>query len=467
MSELNPKLPKELEEGLAKYHATPTPSAGFAAQLELELRRKVRLTQPENKPLERKSFMKTLRARPALAILIALLILLALSGVAYAIGKSLGYIPGLGIIDRSAPLRVLAEPVSQTYVGITVTVKEAVISIDKTLITFTIENIPTDKLSPINQSTCKQWPELRLADGTSLGLTGGEGNLLATTYEMRLIYQSIPVDINDAILVIHCIDRATPGVLPEDWEVPLRFVSAPINMTVVPVMEVTSVFELGMEKKNPLTITNIIDIGDSYVLIGEFRESSPPNESDSGSIGLRVTDGNGEDIPFEGFPQDIVLPTPTSPNSEVWSVKFDKGFISPIYITYTKQYIFADSSQMPVKFEFDAGENPQTVQSWKMNKEFTLAGRVFTLDSVNALPNSYEFNFTSKDNGIYSVDVVIDDYPPDINGGGMDAIMVGASGSWSTNVGPYKELPTGLLKVSLSHLWFIGELREWTIDWHP
>ena len=58
--------------------------------------------------LERKSPMNLFRTRPLVALLIALFILLALSGVAYAIGKSLGYIPGVGIVDQSAPIRILA-----------------------------------------------------------------------------------------------------------------------------------------------------------------------------------------------------------------------------------------------------------------------------------------------------------------------------------------------------------------------
>ena len=57
--------------------------------------------------LERKSQMLTPRTRPVLGILVTLLILLALSGVAYAIGKSLGYIPGLGVVDLNAPFRIL------------------------------------------------------------------------------------------------------------------------------------------------------------------------------------------------------------------------------------------------------------------------------------------------------------------------------------------------------------------------
>jgi len=37
---------------------------------------------------------------------------LLLSGVVYALGRSLGYIPGIGIVEQSVPIRVLAEPVT-------------------------------------------------------------------------------------------------------------------------------------------------------------------------------------------------------------------------------------------------------------------------------------------------------------------------------------------------------------------
>ena len=77
--------------------------------------------------------MQTLRAKPALMILLVLLALGLLTGVAYAVGRSLGYIPGVGIIDQSVPLRLLAEPVTITRYGVTITVTDAVLSADKTV----------------------------------------------------------------------------------------------------------------------------------------------------------------------------------------------------------------------------------------------------------------------------------------------------------------------------------------------
>lgn len=72
---------------------------------------------------QRRSFMQTLRAKPALMILFVLLALALLSGAAYAIGRSLGYIylPDSGFLPADSTL-VLAQPVRQEHEGQSLTV---------------------------------------------------------------------------------------------------------------------------------------------------------------------------------------------------------------------------------------------------------------------------------------------------------------------------------------------------------
>ena len=414
--------------------------------------------------IERKSIMFILRTRPIMAISIALIAIFALSGVAYALGKVFGYIPGVGIVDQSIPLRVLAEPVSQTRDEITITVKEAVISSDKTIIMVTVENVNAEKLSSPMDIACRQWPQLYLADGTLLKVNRGNSNIQAPEFDLRLIYPSVPTDVNNVTLQIPCIQRAVPGMLPENWELPLRFIPASANTTVLPVVEVTPV----AETKNNLTITNVIETSDSYILAGEFEaQPATSEEVDSGVSTFRLTDGNGQDTAFEYLPEDVDLPTPISPTAEPWSVKFNKGVVLPIRIDYIKQYILPDLSEESIEFDFDAGENPQEGQTWHVGQEFELAGHKFTLTSVSVRPYSYEFDFASTDKRIYSVGIDIEGYPPIGNGGGMDASAIGQIGSWSVSVGPYTSLPKGKIKVILSHLWYVGEIKNWTIMWNP
>ena len=123
--------------------------------------------------------MNILRTRPFAAILIALLILLALSGVAYALGRSLGYFPGVGLVEQNAPFHALPEPVSQTRDGVTITIKQATLNADQMSVTLLVESIPAEKRSfwilP-NSKWCMSNPELHLLDGQVVKLSSATLN---------------------------------------------------------------------------------------------------------------------------------------------------------------------------------------------------------------------------------------------------------------------------------------------------
>lgn len=240
--------------------------------------------------LERKTPMTTLRTRPVMAMLIAFLILLTLSGVAYAIGRSLGYLPGLGVVDQNTPFRILEKPVSATRDRVTVTVKKAVLNTDQALIVFTIEGVPPDTQSfgmiP-GSKMCEAMPELRFSNDEAVAvLGGGENTLIEGGYESQFKYLHIPLNATDATLYIPCIMTARGmGILPENWELPLHFVAAPPNIdlgvtpivvnnpqmipqdtpTVVPAVESTSSPEPDPAQKDRLSVLQVIDMGVFYL----------------------------------------------------------------------------------------------------------------------------------------------------------------------------------------------------------
>jgi hypothetical protein len=189
--------------------------------------------------LERKSFMMTLRTRPFVVIILAVLLLLALTGVVYAIGRLTGYIPGVGIIDQSTPLRVLAEPVTVMREGVIITITEAVFSADKTVILVSVNGVPRDAYPNDESIGCMGNANLRLADGTIFegGHIGAGG---WTHFKNRLEYGPIPANVNEAVLIFDCIGFTKPGALPENWEVPLRFAPAPPGMAVAPIIELST-----------------------------------------------------------------------------------------------------------------------------------------------------------------------------------------------------------------------------------
>jgi len=192
--------------------------------------------------IERKTIVQTLRAKPALLFLVLLLALTLLTGVAYAIGKSLGYIPGVGIVDQSAAIRVLAEPVSVTRDGITLTVEQAILTSDKTVIVYKAEGIPQEA-RPKGESgfACNPTtPTLLLPDGTKLNMNGGNGSGWGTGYQTGLNYPPIPNEVDTVKFLLPCLEGVAPAAAPQDWELTLRFVPAPPDLTVVPIIEIAT-----------------------------------------------------------------------------------------------------------------------------------------------------------------------------------------------------------------------------------
>jgi hypothetical protein len=419
--------------------------------------------------LERKSPMTTLRTRPFAVVLIALFILLTLSGVAYALGKALGYIPGVGIVDQSSPLRVLAEPVSQTRDGITVTVSDAVLSADRTIVVVKFENVPVDKVpNQEDNPDCYPAPAFQLPVGDPLQPLSSQGNDWGAGSEYHYTYAAVPADVNDITLFIGCVPGdVSPRVLPENWELPLHFVPAPPDMTALPVIEyVPSPVPTNVSGEDQIAITKVIDLGDSYILVGKFPLLT--NSLGYFTPGMRMLlDGNGNILPWK-MPQDSVLPPP-DPNAQVttedWAVQVDKGFVSPLTIKITRSSSYPTANDAPLEYEFDAGENPKIGDEWQVNQKFDAGGHPFTLLSIRAEADTdnpglygYRFNFKPLDNDITNLYI-------DINGVQFMSYTLGGTSDGVYYFVSYPELPKGKLKVSFSLE--INDPQEWTLQWTP
>jgi hypothetical protein len=439
--------------------------------------------------------MMTLRTRPLVAFLIAVLILLALSGAAYALGRALGYFPGLGLVPQDAQFRVLSEPVSQTRDGITVTITQAISSADQMFVTLKVENVPAEKQSFQARPDSKMctsypdsYPELRFPNGESVKISGAAIDPLIGGYTAWYKFPSVPLNAAEATLFIPCIQGAiAPGILPENWEVSMRLVPAPpeVALTVIPVNMVPTVQaapeppavtetslapEPATDKTDRLSVLQVFDTGSDYILIGTF--SPPARRSDEKGVyaldGISLRDGNRQVIDDEEYPSDLDL-TPYlagASGKPVWAVKFRKGFTPPVHLTYRTRYLYSPLPQDAYTFDFDAGLNPEAGQEWNLNQEFQLAEHVVTLKKITAGANSYTFFFHTDDEHVESVgmysrdDIQIVGYTPTSFAGRFGL------GAWSlTKV--YSELPKGNLRVVLSGLYLYGNYEDWTMVWQP
>lgn len=389
--------------------------------------------------LERKTLMQTLRARPALALLIVLLALTLLTGVVYAIGRSLGYIPGVGIVEPSAPLRVLMEPVSQTRQGITVTVEEAIADSQRTMIVYKTEGLT---IAAANSQGEGGGPSgfgsknlLRLPDRTVLeesldtGYNGTPEPLINDLQTeggwpnsvSRLVYPSVSPEINELTLVIPVLQNMPAGAAPENWEITFHLKPAPPEMTyapitVLPPLNTTEAISSqtqhpalsNVATKNGFTfrLDNVVELKDGFVFTGNLSWDDSVFPTGKGRINEAViptlTDADGQQIPIEEVQLNAVYDEHNMP----WSYRTNrKAFSGPL--TFTIPSISTTYEAPGIQFSLDLGDDPQVGQTWVFNHDFQVEGRTIRLLSVEmgAVPQDCQgigviFKFSAADSGI-------------------------------------------------------------------
>jgi hypothetical protein len=394
------------------------------------------------------------------AALIAATLVIGPEHVYAALRQFFGYIPGVGIVNESEPIRVLAEPVSSTRGGITVTVTSAILTADRTHVEYRIFGVPRAAY-PDREDVpgCLQPEYLRLPDGTRL----------ARSADMP----PVPGNVNQAVFVLPCIPQTLPGAAPEDWELPLRFVPAPPDLTVMPVLELSP--SPGPTSEGPGTssaaqepgmqIDQVIETSDGYILAGEFLPKAEPGVWPQASSPIAIRDGTGKDVAYS-VPRDIQPPSRNGSSGEFGFVLQFKaaGLAFPITLSWSGVDISRIDPNAKAEFEFDAGSDPQPGQEWTPNQDIQLAGHTLKLVSIAAdSRGGYSFKFEA-DSQVVGAGVAIAGYTPNGGGGGGGGGLT--NGVFFVSVS-YPRIPTGRLKVTVSDLEVITGSFSWHGQWSP
>ena len=378
-----------------------------------------------------------------------------------------GYIPGVGIVDQNNPIRVLAEPVSVIRDGISITITSATLTGDLTHIEYLIFGVPGSAY-PASEALmgCFQQPYLLLPDGTRL------------TQEKD--FPPVPSNVNKAVFVLPCIMDTLPGTVPENWELSLSFVPAPPDLTFLPVFEIlpsqtpsTQVITPATDI-NPLTIRQVLDIGDKFIVMGEFnyaadRDVLIPEGAWWSLEQVSIVGADNRAVP-QSYSNHFELPTPTLPDSETWLYQLDKDFVPPVTITWSGEIINPEGLNEQAEFEFDAGLNPQDGKAWTINKDFKLGGFNIRLISIAAGPEGYSFHFKADPGtsaNVVNVDIV--GYSPNCGGGGggndtseefdRNVCYAGITGS--------PDFPNGILKIVIDFQALTRQNKSFQVVWSP
>jgi hypothetical protein len=435
---------------------------------------------------ERKLAMKT-KTRLLIVALIVLsavaVTLVSFPGVVTAMQRLFGYIPGVGIVEQNAPIRVLAAPVTVTRQGVSITVTSATLTADQTHIEYRIFGVPRNAY-PDNEAItgCIEREALVLPDGARLVPAQN--------------FPPVPGSVNQAVLVIPCIANTLPGKAPENWQIPISFVPAPPDLTVMPVIELspspqvqatdtlsalpagtgavaqatlTGVPPASGQNNNSVTVEKVIESNDGYILVGQFNPQVNAGDWVQITGMIQLQDTNGKKVAYTE-PQDIS----TNPNVNAnaggfgWVLQFKAaGLAFPLTITFPGSVLTQIDPTATAEFTFDAGPDPQPGQAWTPNQEIQLAGHILKLVSVSVDSRSgYGFRFQS-DGKVSTASLQIEGYSTSGGGGGGGG-GGGPDASSTFDVSlAFTELPRGKLKVIVSNLTVAGDPLTWQGQWSP
>jgi len=449
--------------------------------------------------LERKSLMMTLRTRPVLLIMVVLLTFALLTGVVYAIGNLLGYVPGIGLVDQSAPIHVLKNPIRVRQGALTIRVLKVVADASQTLVVYSVAGIPARMGS---QPICGLSPHLRLPNGTELQVLrdaniGGIGseNGFPMSYQTQISYAPVPAKIEDIVLVFPCI--LPIGIGPENWQVQIHLSPAPKDYA-TPALEIGATFVASNptfvkvptpttdmriftpEPNNPsmpavptssltasgLYLDKVIELPNAYILVGNFTDAGDlpgPVEInlDPYEDLPHMEDGAGHRVIFKV--RTDIQPDNMQGGVRYWAYEVAKPAQGPLTITLDQINIaVSDTTQ----FTFDAGTDPQVGQRWELNIPIHLRNYEYVIDSVEVIENGYLFKYhAGNDVPQDSLALSIGGYSPEQDNG--RAVQKEILTEYSKDLIYSTPFPTGQLTVELTVTETVPLPGPWTLTWTP
>jgi len=407
--------------------------------------------------------------RPAWTVTFAILALMIIGTLVIgpqrvyaAVLQLFGYIPGVGIVDQNSPIRLLAEPVSITRDGVTVSVNQVVLTGTETRLDFGVSGVPLSAYPKAESiSGCIEHEYLRLPDGTRIDVNA-----------------PIPSNINDATFVLPCIFNTLPGTVPVEWELPIHFVAAPSDLTILPVIDVTPSVSptdqkpsLDIEATSTTTsnettqvnisIDKIIETEDGYILLGAVRPHLPEGSWLQITGAAIIRDADGKKVSYS-FPNDVQpLDDSNMGGGSAWVMQIKgAGVKFPLTISFSGVVISQVDPQALAKITIDVGMNPQPEQVWEVNQDVQLAGQTVRLISVTANTDGYSFQIDPGGN-LSDVSVQIEGHQANGGGGG---------GGWQgvfTSSLVYTDLPKGKLTIVFSNPLSASPTETWQGQWQP
>jgi hypothetical protein len=425
----------------------------------------------------------------SVVLLVLAVVLMNAPAVAAAIQRWFGYIPGFGLVHDNQ-LRQLAEPVSVSQGAFTLTVEKALLNNEKVVINYRLDGITAQLLD--EKQLCLgsvSAPVLRLSNGRNLDLRANSTSHGGGAYTGELTYLSPPMAIDAAALIIHCVDNTALDKVPQNWEVPLRFVTASPALTVAPVLEAPATLEptavanvaspltattLPVVFQDGLVLKNVIPNSAGYILSGTILVIPPEGytveQSDGYLEDVTITDASGQVLQVGIAPDDVVnsiLQQALPENTYGWACQvYSEQLQWPL--TMTVHSVAARGPQLPqAEFQIDVGPNPKVDQVWELDRNVSLGTKTVQIVSLQRVKDFHGLSgylFKAMDDPTVAFSFDLQGYQGRRQGGG-------GSGSPDENnmllrLLSYAEpVPDGLLTVLISGYELVKLPGPWQVTW--
>lgn len=381
-----------------------------------------------------------------------------------------GYIPGFGLVRSDEPIRVLVAPVSQMREGVTVTVKQAILTKEKTSIVFSQKGLSASAILEYDgknyEKLCSPRVGLIFPDGTTLSSqdSGSMGYDADQAAQYVNYFPAIPVTQREAVLSLTCLSGTGKGLAPEDWRIPLQLKDASSKDTQVLVIGVTpSVSSTASTPvlSNPLVLERVVESADGFIFMGHFnalRANSVLNTSHA--QGPYITDHSGSHIAYT-IPGDLLEENSPAGGFQWAYAIHQKDITWPI--TLHLDAVSVMCQQTGFMMAMDTGPNPQEGEKWMVNKTFDDSVCGFQVTSLARTSKGYAFLVTSPGNRVQQVS-------PEIEGNTtLESENVREYNDYFVDALEYarkEDVPTGQFNIAFP--WVSVEVAgPWSVQWQP
>lgn len=439
--------------------------------------------------LERRTLMTTLRARLLAALMIVLFILLILAGAAYALGRALGYIPGVGFVEQGAPIRVLEGKPSVQHEGITLTMNQLIADAARTTAMYRVKGVIFARGAA--EQECIEAPSLLLENEVRLESIGGywRGRGYANgflNFDAIYTFPPLPTDAREVTLLAPCelpaltlsLVPAPEGFVLPAAEIPATFeASHPFLSTSTPLSNVQPPAPQAYPTDFPATPTpvssgsglyleKVVELEKSYLLVGNFTDAGelPGTAWAAQSVipyEFRITDHNEKPVSF--FYRPDLMPPSGWANVTYWALEILKPLDVPLIITLPEISVYNDET---FRFPLDVGAHPTVGQTWQLNQTIQVGGHSFLVEKVTLEDRGYTLTLRSL------IPISREDFFLNLTVEETDAPILSErirerNGILEVNETlVYDEPPTGTLNFTLN-LFVEDSIGPWTLAWSP